>query len=951
VEDELRGRLLRRQQLSSTSPQGVDAAVAGLGAAPFKAGVHPRQAALRATDPTAGAGALAGDGLAGLPDGMPRVAVHAAVRSHDRMHHSATSSMDGASIRSQSPRVVQHAVAGDLFLAETDLHRHSPFSSARNLARHSMTGGVKASPGARAGGRGSSSDKHAFGDAGGDDAESDILEEDDLKDDDEEGAAANKWWHRTWVRHMFVWVPILLSLCFLVAGIILVIFFRGRNTLYFDAWRWCFFICAFVPIYWLSRLVVHLLVLVVEAKLFTNAKVLFFLLSVRRDLGRMLRMVAWIPVSAALFGPVSNRAEGVKTVYETILRLLGCVALFWLGNILKTVIARSISSHFHKEAHFHKMKDALEQEAYLAALSQPRQEHRVDDLVLGLSRGEDTQNLGELAPGQLETLRAERAASRRPVALDVMSRAFRARRSSSSGTNGIELERASTCPAPTTSSGLRRTQPAIASVTEEGPQSPSRSTSNANLRRPATPQSAQVGRVPSSTAGAQPIGQPGTGAAEGGLLRHMSRRKDRPSTPSNYSGSAAVKGKGKGGKKLEKSEELAHKVSLPGGASSELDVVMKLHKVEKHIRKNKLKVTLSDEIGATGGKELSSKAQARRLAFYLFWNIKADFSRNYIVREDLEHFLPARKAAKAFALLDTDNDGKVTLHNTRDAVIQVYKERKDLAATLKDTRTVVGRLEFLIAFVVHTAFIFFYLLIFRVNVNRVWLTISSIVLAFAFVFGNSIRNVFESVVFLFVVHPFDVGDALLVVDPGDSSAGPQYYKVEEMMLLNTKVKRWDGACVYFPNSVLDTNPLINLSRSDNKWEFFKVWCDIGTPASAFDEINARLKEYLEDQSGEFTGQFSAMNIAGGDPMKIQLGVFFEYTFNGADVGRVNRARHGLYAMLCAALTELEVTFTMPSFSHQPRGHAGESSHQQMAAAGGTDTMLAASAATRPYSFY
>lgn len=51
-----------------------------------------------------------------------------------------------------------------------------------------------------------------------------------------------------------------------------------------------------------------------------------------------------------------------------------------------------------------------------------------------------------------------------------------------------------------------------------------------------------------------------------------------------------------------------------------------------------------------------------------------------------------------------------------------------------------------------------------------------------------------------------------------------------MMLLNTKVKRWDGACVYFPNSVLDTNPLINLSRSDNKWEFFKVRrCSSGLP--------------------------------------------------------------------------------------------------------------------------
>lgn len=42
------------------------------------------------------------------------------------------------------------------------------------------------------------------------------------------------------------------------------------------------------------------------------------------------------------------------------------------------------------------------------------------------------------------------------------------------------------------------------------------------------------------------------------------------------------------------------------------------------------------------------------------------------------------------------------------------QERKDLAATLKDTRTVVGRLELLIAFVVHIAFIFFYLIIFQV---------------------------------------------------------------------------------------------------------------------------------------------------------------------------------------------------------------------------------------------
>ena len=45
-----------------------------------------------------------------------------------------------------------------------------------------------------------------------------------------------------------------------------------------------------------------------------------------------------------------------------------------------------------------------------------------------------------------------------------------------------------------------------------------------------------------------------------------------------------------------------------------------------------------------------------------------------------------------------------------------------------------------------------------------WLTLSSVVLAFVFVFGNNIRNLYESVIFLFIVHPFDVGDCLLIAE-------------------------------------------------------------------------------------------------------------------------------------------------------------------------------------------
>lgn len=48
------------------------------------------------------------------------------------------------------------------------------------------------------------------------------------------------------------------------------------------------------------------------------------------------------------------------------------------------------------------------------------------------------------------------------------------------------------------------------------------------------------------------------------------------------------------------------------------------------------------------------------------------------------------------------------------------------------------------------------------DIQKVWLLFSSVVLAFAFVFGNSIRQLYEAVIFLFVIHPYDVGDWLMI---------------------------------------------------------------------------------------------------------------------------------------------------------------------------------------------
>ena len=157
----------------------------------------------------------------------------------------------------------------------------------------------------------------------------------------------------------------------------------------------------------------------------------------------------------------------------------------------------------------------------------------------------------------------------------------------------------------------------------------------------------------------------------------------------------------------------------------------------------------------------------------------------------------------------------------------MWQERKHLAFQLKDTKTVVSKLERIFAVIIHLLFIMLYLVIFdvcppaprhahftttpphlgkhsprlsrathdqhgaymqmpacpwhavcldvtacadlrpseQVDVNKVWITFSSIILAFSFVFSNSIRDMYAAVIFLFVVHPFDVGDALMIGAP------------------------------------------------------------------------------------------------------------------------------------------------------------------------------------------
>jgi small-conductance mechanosensitive channel len=51
---------------------------------------------------------------------------------------------------------------------------------------------------------------------------------------------------------------------------------------------------------------------------------------------------------------------------------------------------------------------------------------------------------------------------------------------------------------------------------------------------------------------------------------------------------------------------------------------------------------------------------------------------------------------------------------------------------------------------------------------------------------------------------------------------PVVVQVEEISLQNCVLKRWDGARIWYPNTVMLAAPVINMARSACKWESFTV---------------------------------------------------------------------------------------------------------------------------------
>ncbi|KAJ7978663.1 Mechanosensitive ion channel protein [Quillaja saponaria] len=251
--------------------------------------------------------------------------------------------------------------------------------------------------------------------------------------------------------------------------------------------------------------------------------------------------------------------------------------------------------------------------------------------------------------------------------------------------------------------------------------------------------------------------------------------------------------------------------------------------------------TLDEQIldSANEEKEIRSENEAKAAAKKIFQNVARQGSR-YIYLEDLMRFMREDEVCKTLSLFEGATETRrISKSSLKNWVVNAFRERRALALTLNDTKTAVNKLHRMVNFLVGIIILVIWLLILGIATTKFLVFVSSQLLLAAFIFGNTCKTVFEAIIFLFVMHPFDVGDRCEI-------DGVQMV-VEEMNILTTVFLRYDNLKITFPNSVLSTKPINNYYRSPDMGDAVEFCIHVSTPADKIALIRQRITSYVDNK--------------------------------------------------------------------------------------------------------
>ncbi|PCH43751.1 hypothetical protein WOLCODRAFT_104096 [Wolfiporia cocos MD-104 SS10] len=268
---------------------------------------------------------------------------------------------------------------------------------------------------------------------------------------------------------------------------------------------------------------------------------------------------------------------------------------------------------------------------------------------------------------------------------------------------------------------------------------------------------------------------------------------------------------------------------------------------------------------------LESANKSRMLARRLFYSFAKPGASGLILQDIARIFPTFEEAEAAFSLFDKDGNGDATRDEIEIACMECHREQLSIEHSMRDLDSAVGRLDALLM----SVYVFAAALIVAVALEAELLTLATtagtFILGLSWLISTSLGEVLISIIFLFVKHPYDVGDRVNI-DSLD-------YTVKEIRLLSTVFLDANSTSVQAPHSLLNTKFIRNIRRSPLMSETFTFDVAYGTTFEQIQHLRELMLAFVKSERRDYLPSFDVSIVDMPAQEKLTLTADIKYKSN------------------------------------------------------------------------
>ncbi|KAA8899035.1 Mechanosensitive ion channel-domain-containing protein [Sphaerosporella brunnea] len=248
------------------------------------------------------------------------------------------------------------------------------------------------------------------------------------------------------------------------------------------------------------------------------------------------------------------------------------------------------------------------------------------------------------------------------------------------------------------------------------------------------------------------------------------------------------------------------------------------------------------------------------------------------------------QAEECFRSFDRDDNGDVSLDEMILHTVQLHRERRDVAKSMQDVDNAISALDNVLSFVAFVIMVLIFVVAQQSSVGTTLAGAGTVLISLSFVFAITAQEVLGSCIFLFVKHPYDVGDRVDIDD--------QKFTVEHISLLYTVFKRVDtNKTTQIPNNILNIKTIENITRSKYIQEQLTVAVHYDTTVEDIQKLKHELLIFARENSRDFQPELEIEVVSINNLDKLSLRIDIKYRETITELLMIQRRNRFILAMV------------------------------------------------------